>query len=86
MNTRETLEDIKLQNQTKLPKKINQPEKKQQQQPVQKSKKKYIILASLILGIIVIITTIGLLVAHFRYHLFDSEIYRAARIKRDVNS
>lgn len=83
MNTKETLEDIKLPNQIKLPKK--KPPK--QQQPVQKSKKKkYIMLTALIFGIIIIIITIVLLVAHFKYNLFDSEIYRVAKIKRDVNS
>ena len=43
-------------------------------------------ITALILTLIAIIATVTLLVAHFKYGLFDSEIYQVADIKREVYS
>ncbi len=80
MNTRETLEDIK------KPKEVNDSVKVEPIQIPKKNKyKKYIILSSIIFGIIIIVT-IFLLVAHFKYNLFKSEIYEVAKVERDIYS
>ena len=58
-----------------------------QPEPVQKSRKtKYIILGLIILASIAIITTVVLLVGHYKYGLFDDETYKIADVKREIYS
>ena len=85
MNTRETLEDLPVPEKEKNPKeKKDQPE--ENQVIIKSKKKKYLIIGGIILGILIILTAIFLLVAHYKYNLFGSEIYKVAEVKRDLNS
>ena len=55
------------------------------QPPPQKSNKtKYIIIGLIVFLSLAIITTVVLLVAHYKYGLFEKEIYQVADIKRDL--
>ena len=85
MNSKESFKDLKLpENAIKANKSIK-PNK--QEKPLIKSKKKkYIIIGGIILGIIIIIIAIFLIVAHFKYNLFGSDIYQVAKVNREVNS
>ena len=57
------------------------------QPPLQKSNKtKYIIIGLIIFLSLAIITTVVLLVAHFKYGLFEKEIYQVTNIKRELYS
>ena len=53
---------------------------------ISSKKSKICKLTVLILSLLAIITTAVLLVAHFKYGLFESEIYQVAEIKREPNS
>jgi hypothetical protein len=91
MNTRETLEDLdvpqKEKEKEKKPKeKEDQPEPEENQVIIKSKKKKYLIIAGIILGILFILTGIFFLVAHYKYDLFGSEIYKVAEVKREPNS
>ena len=91
MNTRETLEDLdvpqKEKEKEKKPKeKEDHPEPEENQVIIKSKKKKYLIIAGIILGILIILTTIFLLVAHYEFGLFGSEIYKVAEVKRELDS
>ena len=85
MNSKESFKDLKLpENAIKVNESIK-PNK--EEKPLIKSKKKkYIIIGGIILGIIIIFVAIFLIVAHFKYNLFGSDIYQVAKVKREVNS
>ena len=53
---------------------------------IKSKRKKYIIIGGIILGIIIILVAIFLIVAHFKYNLFGSDIYQVAKVNREVNS
>ena len=87
MNTRETLEDLPIPEKDKEKKPQEKKEITEENQVLIKSKKKkYLIIFGIILGILFIFTAIFLLVAHYKYDLFGSEIYKVAEVKRDLNS
>ena len=89
MNTRETLEDLDVpqKEKEKKPKeKEDQPEPEENQVIIKSKKKKYLIISGIILGILFILTGIFFLVAHYKYDLFGSEIYKVAEVKREPNS
>ena len=87
MNTRETLEDLPIPEKDKEKNPQEKKEITEENQVIIKSKKKkYLIIGGIILGILIILTAIFLLVAHYKYNLFGSEIYKVAEVKRDLNS
>ena len=58
-----------------------------QPEPVQKSRKsKYIKIGLLIFASIAIITTVILLVGHYKYGLFEDEVYQVANVKHEIYS
>ena len=58
-----------------------------QPEPVQKSRKsKYIKIGLLIFASIAIITTVILLVGHYKYGLFEDEVYQVASVKHEIYS
>ena len=58
-----------------------------QPEPVQKSRKsKYIKFGLLIFASIAIITTVILLVGHYKYGLFEDEVYQVANVKHEIYS
>ena len=91
MHPKETLEDLEVPEKTDKP--IEKKESKDSIEPkdenpviIKSKKKKYLIIAGIILGILIILTTIFLLVAHYEFGLFGSEIYKVAEVKRELDS
>ena len=91
MNPRETLEGLEVSEKTDKP--IEKKESKDSIEPkdenpviIKSKKKKYLIIAGIILGILIILTVIFLLVAHYEFGLFGSEIYKVAEVKRELDS
>ena len=91
MNPRETLEGLEVPEKTDKP--IEKKESKDSIEPkdenpviIKSKKKKYLIIIGIILGILIILTAIFLLVAHYEFGLFGSEIYKVAEVKRELDS
>ena len=91
MHHKETLEDLEVPEKTDKP--IEKKESKDSIEPkdenpviIKSKKKKYLIIAGVILGILIILTAIFLLVAHYEFGLFGSEIYKVAEVKRELDS
>ena len=91
MNPRETLEGLEVPEKTD--KFLEKKESKDSIEPkdenpirIKSKKKKYLIIAGIILGILIILTAIFLLVAHYEFGLFGSEIYKVAEVKRELDS
>ena len=91
MHPKESLEDLEVPEKTDKP--IEKKESKDSIEPkdenpviIKSKKKKYLIIAGIILGILIILTTIFLLVAHYEFGLFGSEIYKVAEVKRELDS
>ena len=91
MHPRETLEGLEVPEKTDKP--IEKKESKDSIEPKEENqviikykKKKYLIIVGIILGILIILTTIFLLVAHYKFGLFGSEIYKVAEVKRELDS
>ena len=81
MKSKETLQDLKISN------KIEESNETNKIEPLKiPKKKKYIIIGGIIFGTVVLLIGIFFLVAHYKYNLFNSEIYQIAGVKREVYS
>ena len=78
MNTKNTLEEIKI---------ANNVNEKIKAEPIKKStKKKCILLSIIIFGVIAILIATFFLIAHYIFNLFGSEIYQIAEVERELYS